>query len=236
MCLLYCAAQHFPGSARQGKKRRASVVRAVWAPAFQQAVMGEPNARSKVEVHVQISRHCSATHHLTVVLALVPLTANAQQTSQASTAMPGMNHGQSEMISGKDHPELIPDLTAYHLYFITVGELPNPSANRLARQKAYLAKMPGMRQEDSQTIAKIIGAYKLQWTAMVNDYNARVDGAVRIKAPLPDSAAFLRQRDQLVQQYVDTLRKALSPEGMAQFEAHIQSEKVHITISAPEEQ
>ena len=147
-----------------------------------------------------------------------------------------MNHGQSEMISGKDHPELIPDLTAYHLYFITVGELPNPSANRLARQKAYLAKMPGMRQEDSQTIAKIIGAYKLQWTAMVNDYNARVDGAVRIKAPLPDSAAFLRQRDQLVQQYVDTLRKALSPEGMAQFEAHIQSEKVHITISAPEEQ
>lgn len=165
-----------------------------------------------------------------------PRDANAQQSSHPSTTMPGMNHGRFGTISGKDHPELIPDLTAYHLYFMVVGELPNPSAKALARQKAYLAEIPGIRQEDSQTIARIIGAYKLQWTAMVNDYNARVDAAVRIQAALPDPAAFLLQRDQLVQQYVNLLGKALPPDGMAEFKAHIQAEKAHMSITAPEGQ
>ncbi|HEX3437383.1 MAG TPA: hypothetical protein VHT24_11505 [Pseudacidobacterium sp.] len=135
------------------------------------------------------------------------------------------------MISGKDHPELIPDLTAYHLYFMVVGELPNPSTKALARQKACLAKMTGMKEEDSQAIARIIGTYKLQWTAMVNDYNARVDAAVRIGSTLPDSAAFLQKRSQLVQQYVDMLRKTLSPSGMAQFEEHIQEQKALVLLS-----
>jgi len=167
---------------------------------------------------------------------LFPAVVFAQQSSNMTASMPGMNHPGYKMISGKDHPELIPDLTAYHMYFMVVGELPNPSTKALARQKACLAKMPGMKDADSQAIARIIGAYKLQWTSMVNDYNARVDAAARIGGTPPDAAVFLRQRDQLVQQYLCTIRKTLSPAGMKQFEGHIQEQKAHMQITAPEGQ
>jgi hypothetical protein len=168
------------------------------------------------------------------ILLLLPAVVFAQQPS--TTSMPGMNHPAPTMISGKDHPELIPDLTAYHMYFIVVGELPNTSEKALARQKAHLGMMHGMAKEDTQSLTKILGSYKLQWTLMVNEYNARVDAIARIGGTPLDATAFLRQRDQLVQQYLDVIRKTLSPAGMSQFEGHIQEQKAHMQITAPEGQ
>jgi hypothetical protein len=162
-----------------------------------------------------------------------------QPTNNANpmASMPGMdNIAPVNLIDGKDHPELIPDLTAYHLYFMAVGELPNSDAKALARQRSSLAQMQGMKTEDSQSIANIISAYKLQWTAMAGEYNARVDAAVRIQGTLPDSEAFLRQRDQLVQLYLTRLKQALSPDAMTQFANHIQVQKAHMKITAPEGQ
>lgn len=164
---------------------------------------------------------------LTVVF---PLTANAQQSSQSS--MPGMQHSTPGTIYGKDHPELIPDNTAYRLYLTVIGEMPNASPQRKERQMAFASKAP-LSASDVKALIVIADWYKTRWTAMVNDNNSKVAAANEDGTPLPDGKAFLAQRDALVDHARDLLKKSLPATSMGRLDAHIQSEKRHMTVNLP---
>lgn len=145
-----------------------------------------------------------------------------------------MNHATLGTISGKDHPEMIPDNTAYRLYFLVIGEMPNASDQRLARQKAFVSKS-GIQASDSEAVIEIADLFKARFTAMVNDYNAKVEAANENGTALPDGKAFLAQRDALVEQAMGLLKKSLSVAGMGRLDAHVQREKRHMTVTGSQE-
>jgi hypothetical protein len=175
---------------------------------------------------------------LLLLTSFLPSAAIAQLALSGPTSMqsmPGMDHSQpTKMISGKDHPELIPDITAYRLFFISVGELSSPTEARKARQRAFLSKMGPLGVGDSQAVVQILEQFKVTFTRMVYDYNARVDTAVKSGSGLPDTDEFVKQRDQLVQQTYNDLKYAMTPGGMKRLETHVQNEKHHMQIMAKE--
>ncbi len=155
------------------------------------------------------------------------------QPAPPGDSMPGMDHFQpTAIIDGKDHPELIPDLTAYRLFFIAVGETPNPTEERKARQRAFIHKMGNVGDVDEQAIVQTLADFKVRFNAMVSEFNKRVENAVKSGASLPDTDEFLKQRDQLVQQTRDKLQLETSPDGMANLDAHVQREKRRMQIAA----
>jgi hypothetical protein len=67
-----------------------------------------------------------------------------------------MSESDTGTINGEQHPELIPDSTAYRLYFIVVSELPNPSPEQRNRQLSHLHKI-GLQGTDLATLVNTLG-------------------------------------------------------------------------------
>jgi hypothetical protein len=171
-----------------------------------------------------------------LVLSLVAPVAFPQQTSPAiplTPSAPAHQHSvaPTKMINGKDHPELIPDTTAYRLFFIAAGELPNASDDRRARQKALLSGMP-LSDQDLRAIIFALENFKVQYAAMIDEFNAAETLADKNGTP-SHNAEFVVERDRLVESTRDRLKQVLSAQTMSEFHAHIQQEKRGMQISAP---
>ena len=91
-----------------------------------------------------------------------------------------------------------------------------------------------MTDEDTEALVRLLEDFKVKFGAMVRDYNAQVEQAVKTGTTLPDSKLFMVQRDQLVQNTIGKLQAGLSSAGVAKLDAHVQSEKhemrVHIAL------
>jgi|SRR5450631_2423614 hypothetical protein len=167
-------------------------------------------------------------------MVVLPAVVLAQQFNSTSMpAMPGMDHSQpTKMIKGSDNPAAIPDATAYRLYFIAIGNPLNPTAAMIARQRAHVAKI-GLASADAQALIPLLDSFKIRFAVITTAYNAQVEAAVKSGTQVPSVAAFFALRDQLVTDQRARLALAMTPTGMAQFDAHIQHEKSGMTVSAP---
>lgn len=166
------------------------------------------------------------------ILLFLPAVVLAQQSN--STPMPnipGMDHSQpAPMISGKDHPELIPDITAYRLFFLAIAEDPNPAPEKQKRQAAHLAKAH-LGNLDQQAIVRALESHKVQYQAMIVKFNAEETAREQLGLP-SQTAAFLDEINQMVKQTHDHLAQVLSQDGMTRLEALIQAEKSKMQITA----
>jgi hypothetical protein len=144
--------------------------------------------------------------------------------------MNGMDHSRVNVIDGREHPELIPDSVAYRMYFLTVGEFPNPTDARKKRQSAFLSKAR-LSDKDSSTVVRVLEDFRVKFASMATAYNAQVEAAVKAGTGLPDGNVFMAQRDRLVQDTRDRLKLALSVNGMANLDAHIQTEKANMRLN-----
>lgn len=136
------------------------------------------------------------------------------------------------MIDGAEHPELVPDSTAYRLYFIVVSETPNPSDEQKRRQLAHLRKI-GLGGGDLQSLISALETFKLQYTDLIARYNESAEEAINAGAE-PDINTFLLQRDGLVQSTRDKLKSLLTPEGLLRLDALVQAEKKSMKVPAKE--
>lgn len=143
-------------------------------------------------------------------------------------------HDSSNIVDGATHPELIPDSAAYRLYFVAVSEMPNPSGEAQQRQLSHLGRI-GLGDKDLQVLIETLNAFKAQYSEMITEYNASATIADQAGAQ-PDLAGFVVRRDALVQSVRDKLKETLSAEGLAQLDAHIQSEKKGMKVAAQEAQ
>jgi len=121
----------------------------------------------------------------------------------------------SEVIDGSVHPELIPDATAYRLWFIASSEFPNATPAEQMRQKAHLGRA-GLSDTDIQAAAGVLASFKVQYSQLIAHYN---------ESDTKDLGALIHNREGLVQATRDSLRVVLTPEGMAKIDAHVQREK-----------
>ncbi len=145
---------------------------------------------------------------------------------------PPHQHTTPDLIDGAIHPELIPDSVAYRLYFVAVSENPTPRPNESSRQHSQLQRA-GLSEEDIQSATIILASFKMQYAAMIDSYNHSPE----VQSNSSDGLSlFLAKRDALVQTAIDTLRRTLSPQGVANLDARIKKEKAKMKVAAKEAQ
>ena len=139
--------------------------------------------------------------------------------AQNHAAMPGMA-SHASVIDGAQHPELIPDSTAYRLYFETVAKMP---ADLLRVQLSSA----GLSSDEIDRAAAAIQQFKSSWDTLRDTYNQAVEAGTG-----PDLETFLFKRDRLVEQLLSNLQTIVTAEGYSRLQAHVQLEKRHMKVSA----
>jgi hypothetical protein len=137
-------------------------------------------------------------------------------------------------VDGAEHPELIPDSTAYRLYLLAVSELPNASQEERSRQDAHLG-MLNISARDHLAIIGALAEFKSAYVALVSRYNKSAEAALAAGMQ-PDEKTFLLQRDDLVQTTRNAIKRLLTTEGMVRFDAHVQGEKNRMSIHSTKEE
>ncbi|HEV7219859.1 MAG TPA: hypothetical protein VGN39_13375 [Terriglobales bacterium] len=134
-------------------------------------------------------------------------------------SMPENMHAAASVpvIDGSLNPELIPDSTAYRLFFVSVAEGANPAPEEVARHKSHLARIQ-LKDNDGQSLADALRTFKQQYDDLIKNYNGTADVAI-LQGEAPDYSGFLRQRDALVQTTRNQLKLAISPVGMLKLDA-----------------
>ncbi len=151
--------------------------------------------------------------------------------ANAQSNMPA-HHAPVRVIDGAVNPELIPDLTAYRLYLLTISKPPNPTDEQTKRTDADTRKA-GLQEPDRLSLVAIADDFNYQYHNMVKAYNDAATAAWK-QGQRSDLPAFRRQRDQLVQSTIDRLNHTLTPGGWSTFNTYVQAEKRRMKIAAPE--
>ena len=168
---------------------------------------------------------------LLIAIAVAALTYNssAQRLDEGNHSRTHVHSTDAGLIDGAQHPELIPDSTAYRLFLITVSEKPNPTSKEAERQLAFLTAA-GLDRDDIEAAIPILATFKAQYTDLIAGYNKAVASA-NATGIAPDLATFLQRRDSLVQSTRDALASALTHAGMDLVHAHVQREKRKMKVA-----
>jgi hypothetical protein len=136
-----------------------------------------------------------------------------QATSNVARAVEH-HHVATKTISGMDTPSAIPDLVAYKLWLWAASHADNPSGN-----VAMIGTVSGMNATDQGAMIPILASFKVQFDALVENYN------IQAKAGTEDYAAFKVSLTAIVQQTNATIQSQLSPAGFTQYGQFIQWSK-----------
>ena len=165
-------------------------------------------------------------HHVAAARPAVVQAATPNPTHQFTEKMsPGM-------ISGRVHPELIPDSAAYRLFFIVAsdgGQSPTPEQ---AKRRDVVLFTAGLQHgTEAVQAATILANFNVQYKALIAEYNS--SWAVQHGSNAGWNR-FIADRDALVQLTRDQLKAALPAKAMAAFDAKVQEEKVHMNVPESE--
>jgi len=136
---------------------------------------------------------------------------------------------QTVVIDGRDHPDQIPDATAYRLFFVSVSIPQNATTSQKAHQAEQLSRLH-MADGDRQVLLKTLADFQQKYADLINNYNSSVTIALA-RGIEPDSDGMLREREALVQATIDELKSSLTSNGLISFVSFIQSEKSHMKIA-----
>lgn len=139
---------------------------------------------------------------------------------------PQSNAAAANMIDGSQHPELIPDSTAYRLYLLTVSVPSNSTEGDRRVQSSHLAKAE-LDANDLQSMIAVLAAFRSQHDAWLIKYNAEAAAQGATFDPTP----FLQQQEDLVNSTRAALAKSPSANGMARLSQHIQGEKKFMKVA-----
>lgn len=119
-------------------------------------------------------------------------------------------------IDGAKHPEQIPDLMAYRLFFVQVSLPAQPSADDSRRHEAKLGRLR-LSAIDRLNLELAIAIFRDHYAAFLENYKT---------APVDEAA--LSQRDAITQEALDRLRTSMSMAGFQELDKFIQLEKRHM--------
>jgi len=119
-------------------------------------------------------------------------------------------------IDGKDHPEQIPDLMAYRLFFVQLMLSPSPTLDENRRYDAKLSRI-GLSDFDRVVVQVAASNFQKRYAFFLQQYKT---------APVDDAA--IAQRDSIAQDTIQDLHMSLSANGWKRFRAFIQGEKRHM--------
>ncbi len=122
-------------------------------------------------------------------------------------------------IDGAVTPELVPDSVAYNLFFSSVAEPLNGTPAQQSRERAKLARAQ-LSEADVLAIIPILANFQQSQLAMEQSFKSGAQPPADLD-PL---------RAQLVTASRESMKTALTVEGLARLDALIQVEKRHMAI------
>jgi hypothetical protein len=132
------------------------------------------------------------------------------------------------MIDGAKNPELIPDATAYRLFFVTTADSATATEAEKVRHRAHLGGAH-LNDADAETFVGLMQTFNTKYQTLINTYNDEVRNAVA-SDQAPDIAAFLAKRDALVQGVRDKLKSTITSAGVSNLDNFVQGEKQRMRI------
>ena len=138
----------------------------------------------------------------------------------AVSAQTTHSHPKPTVIDGRNTPELIPDSTAYRLFFIAVTPKDDTS-EEFTKEDIHLAGI-GLGFSDTVAVKNILDDFRKQYDNMVNEYNG---GLRQHPGTQADYDSFSAQVEALVTKTLKKIEATVSEDGANQFHAHIQHEK-----------
>jgi hypothetical protein len=135
----------------------------------------------------------------------------------------------TDIIDGSEHPELIPDVTAYRLFFVAITTNIASKEASDAKQRAYVRKL-GLQPAASEQALKILLDFKVRHDQLIRNYNDSAEVAL-LRGEAPDYAGFLLQVDALVEDTRRLLKDSLSLEELNALDASIQGEKKFMRVA-----
>ena len=160
---------------------------------------------------------------LTILLALTSfLTAQEVVHGASCTAA-------DEIIDGAVHPELIPDSSAFRLWFSSVSLPENPTTDQQAIQRRQLSSLR-LDDGDFEVVTQSIAAFRKGFSALISEQNSRAEQDGRALRTT-DNSRFLADRDTLVISLINNLKAQLSPTGWATVSSHVTEEKKNMKLS-----
>lgn len=106
------------------------------------------------------------------------------------------NQNAAGLTDGSKHPELVPDSTAFRLYFLSqaVDSISLPDAR--TRQHVHIS---GLRLEplEAQSYSEILAWFRTEYGRLIKNYNEEA-AAKLARGVAPDLAGFLQAREMIV--------------------------------------
>ncbi|MEJ2009358.1 MAG: hypothetical protein P8Z30_14590 [Acidobacteriota bacterium] len=159
-----------------------------------------------------------------------PLQVPAQaKQSQASTPEGQPATIPPNVINGAEHPELVPDVVAYRLWFVAISLPPMPTATQQRRQRAQLMAA-GLQGEDIGRAASVLATFANSYAYLVGKYNDSVVQANEM-GDTPNVQGLLSRRDALVETTRKALNSALSVQGMAAIKSYVRAQKRNMKVA-----
>lgn len=162
--------------------------------------------------------------------ALVMLYAQQSSTGAEVPMSTHVHSAPQSTIDGAQHPELIPDSSAYRLVFVVLG-LPSDATDDQKQLQAVRLHNGGFSQSDAQAATRVLNSFKVQYSDMINSFNDSAHQII-VNGGTPDLQSLDSTRDALVQTTRDALKQVLSPQGMAALDRFVQREKTKMRVPA----
>lgn len=139
-------------------------------------------------------------------------------------------HPSPAIIDGSAQPELIPDSTAYRLFFLALADAPDATDAERMRHATRLKRL-NLGDADQQAASAILTGFKQQYRLLVDAFNEQARQA-EAKGQQLDTQTFVTKRDQLIQATVSNLKGALTTGAWTSLSTSVQTAKQKMQISA----
>lgn len=157
---------------------------------------------------------------LAMLLSIVSVIASAQQAQMNHV------HPKIKVTDGAVNPELIPDSTAYHLYFLNLSTKVNPSVDESHYQSAAIGHL-GLDGIDQLRLIGVLRDFRDRRDGLIARFNIYATSA-QARGEVVDQTLFLQQLDDLTVSTRASLKLSLSDMALTNLDRRVQEVKKHI--------
>jgi len=135
----------------------------------------------------------------------------------------------ADIIDGSMHPELIPDSSAYRLWFSTVSLPPNATDEQRAIQGRLLSPLQ-LNGSDYTTLTDLLATFNGRFELLIK---AQADNARLASTQLRsvDDSDFFSSRESLVSEIRQVMKSRLSVTAIKSIDEFVQGEKRNMKLS-----
>jgi hypothetical protein len=132
----------------------------------------------------------------------------------------------ASIIDGSKTPDLIPDVTAYRLYFLAVAQRADATADQQKLQRLHIQRLD-ITESETQTLRSVLEEFRVQYEYWLEWYNTEAAEALT-RGEAPNFLVLVSERDRIVQSTRDKLKQLLSPEAIGKLDSLIKREKANM--------